>query len=148
MRTLIPAVAAVAAVAAFVLGTSAPAVAQSKSARVAGTYDVTYEDLANNCTQVSFAMSKGSLTITKKKDAERITVSIPSMPVMEGKRSDEGTFRANAKRGPTSIQGVQGKFSTTGKVNGKALEMVLMAELYVDNKPLCTQSWNVKGTRK
>jgi hypothetical protein len=147
MRSLLTAI-AVAALAGLIVATPAPADAQAKKkVRVAGTYDVTYEDLANNCTQVNFTMAKGSLTIKKKKATDRITVRIPQMPTMKGKTND-GTFRAKVKRGDTSIEGVQGKFSATGKVVDGQLEMVLMAELYMDRKPLCTQSWTVKGSRK
>lgn len=146
MRFLLTAL-SVAVLAGLIVATPAPADAQSKKVRVAGTYNVTYEDLANNCTQVSFTMTKGTLSISKKTASDRVTVRIPTLPSMKGKSTD-GTFRAKVKRGPTSIDGVEGKFSATGKVINGSLEMVLMAELYMDRKPLCTQSWNVKGTRK
>ena len=57
-------------------------------------------------------------------------------------------MKATSKLGPTSIQGLDGRFSVAGTVNEDGvLQMVLVAEYYVNKKPYCTQSWNVSGVR-
>jgi hypothetical protein len=67
---------------------------------------------------------------------------------MKGATSKGGKFNAKAKKGGTAIQGVDGKFSVTGTVKDGVLQLVLVAEYYNGEKPLCTQSWNASGLEK
>ena len=55
--------------------------------------------------------------------------------------------KATSRLGATSIQGLDGKFSVAGRVADGSLQLVFIAEYYVKQKPLCTQSWNVTGKR-
>lgn len=110
-----------------------------------GTYDVKYEEVANNCAKTGMAMAKGTLVIRKEKN--QIVVDIQRIPLMSGSISKSGAVRATSKIAPTSIEKVDGKFSAAGKADGATLELVFVAEYYVKGSALCTQSWNVTGTR-
>ena len=56
-------------------------------------------------------------------------------------------LKATSKLGPTSIEGLDGKFSVAGHVDDGVLSLVFVAEYYAQKKPLCTQSWNISGLR-
>ena len=83
------------------------------------------------------ALKKGTLVV----DIERV-------PLMNGAAPRGGKLRAASKLGPSSIQGLDGKFSVAGRVDNGVLQLVFVAEYYVKTKPLCTQSWNVSGLRQ
>ncbi len=139
MRT-IPSFATAAALGLALLAVAAPAHAQE----VIGAYDVKYEEIANNCTSTGMALRNGKLSIRQEK--KQILVDIERIPLMKGSPSKTGAVRATSTVGETSIEKLDGKFSVAGRVDA-ALALVLVAEYYVDKKPLCTQSWNVTGTR-
>ncbi|KAB2905518.1 MAG: hypothetical protein F9K40_06720 [Kofleriaceae bacterium] len=114
---------------------------------VAGRYEVKYEEVTSNCTNTGMAMLRGVFQIQKKK-AQTVTVDIDRMPLMTGSAAKAGRVKATSKLGPTSIQGLDGRFSVAGTVNDDGvLQMVLVAEYYLNKKPYCTQSWNVSGVR-
>lgn len=111
-----------------------------------GVYEVRFEEVANNCTNVGMALGRGQLTVEKKKN--NISVDIERIPVMNGVPGKNGKLRASSKLGVTSIAGLDGKFSVAGAVTAGTLALVFVAEYYVKDKSLCTQSWNVSGVRK
>ena len=113
---------------------------------VEGVYEVRFEEVANNCTNVGMALGRGQLKVVKKKN--NISVDIERIPVMNGVPGKNGKLRASSKLGATSIAGLDGKFSVAGAITGGALSLVFVAEYYVKDKSLCTQSWNVSGARK
>jgi hypothetical protein len=137
---------------AFVLGalgtlalTAGTAFAQADA--VAGRFEVKYEEVTSNCTNTGMSMLRGVFEIEKKK-ATTVSVDIERMPLMTGAASKGGRVKATSKLGPTSIQGLDGRFSVAGTVNADGvLQMVLVAEYYLKGKPYCTQSWNVSGVR-
>ena len=116
----------------------------AKSA-VAGTYDVKYDEVSNNCTNVGMTFTRGTLVIEDKKT---LTVNIDLVPIMVGSEPKAGKLKAQSKLGPSVIQGLDGKFSVAGRVDDGVLQFVFVAEYYVKGKPLCTQSWNVSGVRQ
>ena len=113
---------------------------------VEGVYEVRFEEVANNCTNVGMALGRGQLTVEKKKN--NLSVDIERIPVMNGVPGKNGKMRASSKLGATSIAGLDGKFSVAGTVTSGTLALVFVAEYYVKDKSLCTQSWNVSGVRK
>ena len=116
----------------------------AKSA-VAGTYDVKYDEVSNNCTNVGMTFTRGTLAIEDKKT---LSVNIDLVPIMVGSEPKAGKLKAQSKLGPSVIQGLDGKFSVAGRVDDGVLQFVFVAEYYVKGKPLCTQSWNVSGVRQ
>ncbi len=115
-----------------------------------GDYDVKFEEIANNCAQTGMNLRKGTITLSltsKKKKAQRFTVSVPIAPVMYGADPSKGKFRVKAKRSGTGIQGVTGQFAASGRVNDGVIQFVYIAEYFTRGKPLCTQSWNVSGVK-
>jgi len=129
--------------AAAITAGAAPARADNKA--VTGTYDVKYDEVSNNCTNVGMTFRRGTLTIAEKRGS--LTVDIERIPMMVGSRPKHGKVKAHSKLGPSSIRGLDGKFSIAGRVDDGVLQMVFVAEYYVKGKPLCTQSWNVSGLR-
>jgi hypothetical protein len=111
---------------------------------IAGTYDVKYDEVSNNCTQTGMSFTRGTLTIETKKD---IAVRIDLVPTMLGSEPRAGKLKAQSKLGPSVIQGLDGKFSVAGRVDDGVLQFVFVAEYYLKGKPLCTQSWNVSGVK-
>ncbi len=118
------------------------------AAAVAGSYDVKYEEVTSNCQNTGIVLNRGRIQIEKKR-ANAITVDIERMPMMSGTATKGGRIKATSKIGKTSIQGLDGKFSTAGTVNEDGvLNVVFVAEYYLQGKAYCTQSWNVSGLRK
>jgi hypothetical protein len=113
---------------------------------VAGTYEVSYEEVSSNCEQTSISMNLGTLAISQK--GKQLVVDISRFPYMYGSPSKGGKVRATSKVAPSSIQGVDGKFSVAGRVDDGLIELVMVAEYYVSSKPLCSQSWNVTGQKQ
>lgn len=114
---------------------------------VVGHYQVKYEEVTSNCENTGMAMIHGDLDINKKK-AQTVAIDIDRLPIMVGAAAKGGRVKATSKLGKTSIQGLDGRFSMAGSVNDDGvLQMVLVAEYYLQNKAYCTQSWNVSGVR-
>ncbi|SRR6266545_1043672 len=124
-----------------------PASAQPGQApRVAGKYAATFQEVANNCS--GMGMSLRTATIELSQSGERsIQVTVPGVPIMRGTISGAGKFKADAKRGKTAIEGVDGRFSVAGHFDDKGIQFLFIAEYYRAARPLCTQSWNASGTR-
>jgi len=131
---------------------AAPAVAEDVS--VVGTYDVKYDEMSNNCTNVGMTLARGSLRIYLRSDksggTSSLIVDIERIPEMFGIPTKNGAINAKSKLGPTSIQGLDGTFRIGGRVSGGdgMLQLVFVAEYQAKGKPLCTQSWNVTGLRQ
>ena len=128
-------------------GTTASAQKQPPTARVAGKYRATFQDVANNCSGVG--MTLRSSTIELHQSGERnVQVTIPAVPIMRGVVSRAGKFKAEAKRGKTAILGVDGRFSVAGRVDDKGIQFLFIAEYFRGSRPMCTQSWNASGPRQ
>jgi hypothetical protein len=147
MRITLPALIAASLVALFTAA-AGRAEAQAKEEKaVGGEYDVKYDEVANNCTDVGMNLARGTVKLTTK-GKDGLVIDIERMPVMSGSISKSRKFKAASKLERTSIQGLDGKFSSAGRVEDGVIQIVLIAEYYADKKPLCTQSWNVSGIRK
>ncbi|HWM84352.1 MAG TPA: hypothetical protein VNO33_00915 [Kofleriaceae bacterium] len=140
--------AALAGAAILSLGLAGGAAAQPQQApRVAGKYSATFQEVANNCSGVG--MSLRSATVELFQAGERsVQVTVPSVPIMRGVVSRAGKFKAEAKRGKTAIDGVDGRFSVAGRVDDKGIQLLFIAEYYRGKRPMCTQSWNASGPRQ
>ena len=114
---------------------------------VVGTYEVRYEEVSSNCSSTSITMARGTLDITSAKKGKQLVVDIQRFPLMYGTPGKGGKVRASSKIAPSSIDGVDGKFSVAGRVDEGLIQLVFVAEYYVDNKPLCSQTWNVTGQK-
>lgn len=112
---------------------------------ILGTYDVRYEEVSSTCTNTSITLSRGTLKVSKKK--KQLLVDIERFPDMLGSpRGDK--IRAVSKIAPTSIDGLDGKFSVAGRVDEGLIQLVFVAEYYVDDRPYCAQTWNVSGKKQ
>lgn len=126
--------------------TSGTAAAQN----VAGNYEVKFEEMSTNCDPVRFTYTRGIVRIDTGKSSLR--VNIETIPQMAGVPAKSGKISAKTpKKVATTIDGIDGKYGVSGRVDDSGvLELVLVAELFrKDNgKPLCTQSWNLRGVRQ
>jgi hypothetical protein len=113
-----------------------------------GTYDVKYEEMSNNCTNVGMTLGRGVLRIDVKTSTS-LVVDIERIPLMNGVPA-KGKITAKSKLGPTSIKGLDGTFSVAGRFSGSdgVLQLVFVAEYQANGKALCTQSWNVSGVKQ
>lgn len=136
------------AFAVLLLVTAAASEARADAAdKVAGRFEVKYEEVTSNCQNTGMVLVRGVLDVGKRK-ALTVAVDIDRIPLMVGSAAKGGRVKATSKLGPTSIQGLDGRFSVAGSINEDGvLSMVLVAEYYVKNKAYCTQSWNVSGLR-
>jgi hypothetical protein len=137
--------ASILAVAVAVATLLAPAVARADDA-VIGVYEVKYDEVANSCTQVGMSMMRGTLQLKMKKGA--LVVDIERVPTMRGKPPRDGKFNAQSRLGPSTIEGLDGKFSAIGRATDGVLQLVFVAEYFHKRRPYCTQSWNVSGLKQ
>jgi len=130
------------------LGLASPALADKGDGGLVGTYDVKYEEVANNCTvaNTGIALGRGTLKVGKK--SKNITVDIQRFEVMSGSQAKGGKLRATSRIGMSPIDGTTAKASVAGRIEEGLIQLVFVVEYYVDKKPLCTQSWNVNGVKQ
>lgn len=115
------------------------------SADVAGTYEVKYEEVSTNCTS-PLVYPAGKLEVKVK--GSTVTVDISRTPLMQGSVGKAGKVSAKSKSGNTSLDGMSGVFSVAGKITPEGiLSFVMVGEYSASGKPLCSQSWNVSGTK-
>jgi hypothetical protein len=155
MRTALSAGPLIAVVLAVGLGAAlaAPATAFAQAAPspgdegAAGTYEVTYAEVSNNCTEGAVALKSGSLTVVVT--GGKLAVDIAGVPRMVGNAAKGGKIKAQSEADPSKSDRPGGKFSVGGKVDGTGtIKLVLDAEHYAGKKPTCTQSWSVTGRKK
>ena len=127
-------------------GFASPVLAD-KDPNITGTYDVKYEEVANNCTTANtgIALQRGTLKVGKK--GKTVTVDIQRFELMSGSQAKGGKLKATSKVGMSPIDGTTAKASVAGRVEENLIELVFVVEFYVDKKPLCTESWNVSGAK-
>jgi hypothetical protein len=121
---------------------ASPAAADS----VAGVYDVKYEEVSTNCqSPLKYPHGKMEVKITR---GTSITVDIDRTPLMLGSVGKNGKISAKSKSGPTSLDGMNGVFSVAGKISPEGmLTLVMVGEYSAGGKALCSQSWNVVGSK-
>jgi hypothetical protein len=147
MRTNRPAlpVARAAALVVGLAGMLAASPALANGAGVAGVYDVKFEEVSTNC-QAPLRYPHGKLEIKVK--GKTLTVDIMRTPVMTGSLGKGGKVSAKSRSGATMMEGMKGVFSVAGKVTPEGmLSLVMVGEYTAGGKPLCSQSWNVVGSR-
>lgn len=116
-------------------------------AGAAGTYEVTFAEVSNNCTEGAVALKAGTLTVTVT--GGKLAVEVGGVPRMVGSAAKGGKIKAQSEADPSKSDRPGGKFSVGGKVDSTGtIKLVLDAEHYAGKKPTCTQSWSVTGRKK
>ena len=144
-KSLIPMSTRLAVLVAVLLASAGSAFAQSDSTQ---TYAVVFEEITNSCTDANVAMRIDKATIEVSRQKETIRVSIPNVPAMTGRLRKGGSFKAEAEKRSPTTRNVEQRFSSAGRASDSKVQLVFVAEFYRDDKPLCTQSWDVTGPRK
>jgi hypothetical protein len=115
------------------------------AADVAGVYEVKYEEVSTNCTS-PLRYPHGKLEVRVK--GSTLMVDIDNTPKMTGSVSKLGKVSAKSKSGPTAIDGMNGVFSIAGKITPEGmLSLVMVGEYTANGRALCSQSWNVAGSK-
>ena len=122
-------------------------VTSARADGLAGVYDIKLEEMANNCSPPPIAMRAGTLRLEVKQKS--LTVNIETIPQLAGVASHNNKHEAKtAKVAPTTVQGLDAKYSIGGRLSDAGLlDLVLVAEYSAKGKPYCTQSWRVSGQR-
>ena len=127
---------------------ASPALAQGPN--VAGTYEAKFEEMSTNCDPVRFTYTRSIVRVDTVKKS--LKVNIETIPQMVGIPAKSGKINAKTpKKLATTITGIDGKYHVSGRVDDSGvLDLVLVAEFTrQDNgKPLCTQSWNLRGVKQ
>jgi hypothetical protein len=112
---------------------------------VAGHYDVKFEEMTSTCNPPPLSLGHGKLRIDVKKTT--MTVNTDLIPQMTGAAGKGGKIKADTKKVPSTIRGLDGKYSIAGRLEAGILTLVLVVEYtkQADGKPYCTQSWNING---
>jgi hypothetical protein len=126
---------------------AAPAAAQN----VAGSYEAKFEEMSTNCDPVRFTYTRSVVRIDTVKSSLKVNIEALQRELV-GIPAKSGKINAKTpKKVATTIDGIDGKYHVSGRVDDTGvLELVLVAEFTrQDNgKPLCTQSWNLRGVRQ
>ncbi len=131
--------------ASVVAGVALVLAASPAHADVAGTYDVKYEEVSTNCPS-PLRYTHGKLVVKVK--GTTATVDIDRTPLMQGSVGKGGKVSAKSKLGNTSLDGMSGVFSVAGKITPEGiLSFVMVGEYTAGGKALCSQSWNVSGSK-
>ncbi len=113
---------------------------------VAGKFDAKFDLVSSNCKDTGMNLDRTAIELGEPGKG-RVDVTIAMVPNMSGVVSRGGKFKAEAKRGRTAIEGLEGRFSIAGRVEGRTVQFLFIAEYYKDGKALCTQSWNASGSK-
>jgi hypothetical protein len=118
---------------------------------ISGPYDVKFEEMGTGCRPPPVALGRGKLSIESNPKHRSVTVNIETIPEMAGVPQKGGKVNAKTiKALPTTVQGLDAKYSIGGKVDDSGmLQLVFVAEYIRSDtkKPYCTQSWNVTGVK-
>ena len=139
----------------FVLALVAAASSAAFADDASGSFDVKFDEMATTCTPPPVTLARSKVTIATNAKKNSVTVNIDTIPEMAGIPQKGGKVNAKTVKGtngvvPTTVQGLDAKYSIAGKIEeGGMLQLVLVAEYikHDDKKPYCTQSWNVTGLR-
>jgi hypothetical protein len=137
---------AVLAAALFVTALATPVAAQN----VAGSYEVKFEEMSTNCDPVRFTYTRG---IAKVDTGKSLRVNIDTIRrEMAGVPQKSGKINAKTpKKVATTVDGIDAKYAISGRVDDSGVvELVLVGEFFFheNGKPMCTQSWNLRGVRQ
>lgn len=110
-----------------------------------GQYNATIAMVSNSCAAEKAELpNKAMLVLTKRGNAISLQIAGKN-PKMTGRLRTRGKFKVT---GETSMAGgKKGRFSATGRVAANKVQLVLVAEHYRGAKALCSQSWDISGTR-
>ena len=117
-----------------------PAVAVGEE--LSGTYPVALTEVANNCDADAITLDTEELTLRSAGDDE-IAARLSTIPEMTGEKRRGGRFRAEVQTQDSPIDDAEAAYSIAGRIRGdRVQQLILIAEHYRDDRPLCTQSWN------
>lgn len=120
-------------------------VATASADDVSGTYEVKYEEVSTNCPS---PLKYGNGKLEVKTKGTTVTVDIDRTPLMQGSVGKGGKVSAKSKSGGTALDGMSGVFSVAGKITPEGmLAFVMVGEYTAGGKALCSQSWNVVGSK-
>lgn len=131
-------------IAACALAASAPAAADTEST-IAGTYRVALTEVVDSCDEGGLEIDEAELRLRSEGGGE-VTAELSSLPTLAGSERNGGQFRVEARAGESPIENAAGQYELAGRVRaGEVESLVLVAQYFRDDEPLCTQSWSGAG---
>ena len=127
----------------FLLVATSSALAQD----VAGTFEAKFDEAGSTCNPPPVTYKTAKIVIEEKKPG--VIVNIETIPQMVGGMPKKGSFKATtSKAKATTVQGLDAKYTISGRVDESGvIAVVLVAEYQANKKPYCVQSWNISGVR-
>jgi len=127
----------------FLLAATSSALAQD----VAGTFEAKFDEAGSTCNPPPVTYRTSNIVIEEKKPG--VIVNIETIPQMVGGKPKKGSFKATtSKPKATTVQGLDAKYTISGRVDESGvIAVVLVAEYQANKKPYCVQSWNISGVR-
>lgn len=108
--------------------------AANGAAADSASYTATVSDISNTCSAPVAGPKSGTLTIVTT--GERAVVTFAPIPTASGTLSAAGKLRAQTEPSAT-------RFNFSGRVAGSGGTLILVAEMFSGDKPVCSQSWNL-----
>jgi hypothetical protein len=127
----------------FLLVATSSALAQD----VAGTFEAKFDEAGSTCNPPPVTYKTAKIVLEEKKPG--VIVNIETIPQMVGGQPRKGSFKATtSKAKATTVQGLDAKYTISGRVDESGvIAVVLVAEYQANKKPYCVQSWNISGVR-
>ena len=132
-----------AVVALGLLSAARPASAQPDE--IAGSYEVAFDAVADNCDADGLSLDESQLIIESRGEG-RLVARIPGVPAMSGTERRGGQFRAEVRSSDSAVDDSTARYSIAGRARGGQVRLVFIVEYYRSDKPLCTQSWSGSGS--
>ena len=97
-------------------------------------YTASVSSISNTCATAIATPGNGPLTLTTS--GENVTIAFGAVPEAKSKTSTSGKLRASAIAGATH-------FNYSGRITNGGGTLILVAETFAGDKPVCSQSWNL-----
>ncbi len=125
---------------AFFLGVTPMA----QDASAAGSYEVKFETVADNCKGQGIELGKSTLAVSQ--NGKAVSVKVPELPTLSGQTGRKGKIRAEVTAA-TKATGGTARYGLNARISNSAIQGVFVAEFFKDDKPQCTQSFSLVGQK-
>ena len=119
-------------------------IAKADTTTISGRYRTKVAQVANNCETAS--LGEKTTTLTIEQTAASMVLRAKNLPAMRGQVGKRGKFSAKAKQSQPQGAG-RAEYALSGHVTKNQLSAVLVVELFDSNKPGCTQSYSLQGSK-
>lgn len=119
-------------------------VPMAQDSDVGGSFESEFEVVADNCEGKGLTLDKSEVVVAES--GKRLTVKISDLPTLVGRTGRKGKLRAEIDA-PAKAAGLKARYGLNARISGDKLQGVFVAEYFRTEKPLCTKSFSISGTR-